>query len=247
MEKTTLSIALVSILLAITSSSWAESNFSSTHGRLETAATTSTASTLLLVTASDYCNFLNQVATQSDPDHLYNQAMGSDPTTACIVRVGAPGRWHYEVIAGQENCPINYVSHLSQASYADRLQASSSATSTFTSNFNSHIEDVSCNNDTFELEVPSTMLTLVSSSFPTSTSTSNFDSYITDVSSAAALIGLVAAPELMLRFGRSSTSAVRAAQQGSEGDRTARNLNNPNNPLHQQMEPEEIATSFSHL
>ncbi|MFI0348296.1 MAG: hypothetical protein ACH346_05960, partial [Chthoniobacterales bacterium] len=141
MKKINLSIAFVSILLAITSSSWAESNSISTHGRLETAASSSATVTSLsnanshieddsgltisAFTTTQYSDFLNQFATESDPHHLYNEAMGSDPTTACIVRVGAPGRWHYEVIAGQENCPINYVSHLSQASYADRLQASS--------------------------------------------------------------------------------------------------------------------------
>ncbi|MFI0347480.1 MAG: hypothetical protein ACH346_01725, partial [Chthoniobacterales bacterium] len=139
------------------------------------------------VTASDYCDFLNDTAV-ADPHHLYNEQMSSDPQAACIVRVGVPGRWHYEVIAGRENYPIHYVSHLLQISCAYRLQVSSSPTST--SSFDSHIEDVSCNNDSFEIEVPSTLLTLVSSSFPTSTS--NFDSYISDVSAAVGLLALVA-------------------------------------------------------
>ncbi|MFI0348654.1 MAG: hypothetical protein ACH346_07830, partial [Chthoniobacterales bacterium] len=181
------------VLIIFLSLIWIAS-LSAQSGRLETAASSSATLTstsnfnshiedVSVVTASDYCDFLNNVATESDSDHLYNEAMTSDPTTACIARVGTPGRWHYEVIAGQENCPINYVSDLARISCADRLQVSSSTTSTST--FNSHIEDVSCNNDTFEVEVPSTMLTLVSSSFPTSTSTStsNVNSYITDVSS----------------------------------------------------------------
>ncbi|MFI0348763.1 MAG: hypothetical protein ACH346_08430, partial [Chthoniobacterales bacterium] len=109
MKKISCSISSIFILLAITSRAWAETNSIPTNRRLETAASTSTASTLLLVTASDYCDFLNHVAVD-DPQHLYNEAMASDFTTACIVRVGAPGRWHYEVIAGRENCPINHVS-----------------------------------------------------------------------------------------------------------------------------------------
>ncbi|MFI0348733.1 MAG: hypothetical protein ACH346_08260, partial [Chthoniobacterales bacterium] len=108
------------------------------------------------VQASQYCDFLNYCATASDPDHLYSEAMGHDPLVACIARVGAPGRWRYEVVAGRENYPVHYVSELAQASYADRLQASSSTTSTSTSNFNSHIEDVSSNNDSFQVEAAST-------------------------------------------------------------------------------------------
>ncbi|MFI0348712.1 MAG: hypothetical protein ACH346_08145, partial [Chthoniobacterales bacterium] len=197
MKKITL-IAL-SLLLSLTSSSLMaseagrEDRLEAKDYRLQEEATSSHSSVMTsAVTATQYSDFLNQFAAGSDPNHLYNEAMGSDPTTASIVRVGEPGRWHYEVIAGRENCPICYVSHLAQANYADRLQfSSSSPSSTSTFNFNSQIEDVTCNNDTFEVEVPSTMLTLVSSSFPTSTSTSNFDSYITDVSSAAALLGLL--------------------------------------------------------
>ncbi|MFI0347580.1 MAG: hypothetical protein ACH346_02235 [Chthoniobacterales bacterium] len=175
-------------------------NFSAlfTHAHAQTSTNAQADVSIQQVTAAEYCDFLNCVA-KEDPDDLYNQAMASDPITASIVRVGAPGRWHYQVIEGRENYPIDYVSELAQASYTNRLQASSSSTST--SNFNSHIEDVSgnsciedvsSNNDSFEVEVPSTMLTLVSSSFPTSTSTSNFDSYITDVSAAVGLLGLLA-------------------------------------------------------
>ncbi|MFI0348009.1 MAG: hypothetical protein ACH346_04455, partial [Chthoniobacterales bacterium] len=50
-----------------------------------------------LVIATEYCAFLNQTAA-ADPDHLYDEAMSTDLESACIVRVGAPGRWHYEVI-----------------------------------------------------------------------------------------------------------------------------------------------------
>ncbi|MFI0347678.1 MAG: hypothetical protein ACH346_02735, partial [Chthoniobacterales bacterium] len=108
------------------------------------------------VTAANYCNFLNHRATASDPDHLYSETMGSDPLVGCITRVGAPGQWHYEVVAGRENVPITYITQINKARYSDWLEeseagrlreaddgASSSTTSTSTSNFNSHIEDVS--------------------------------------------------------------------------------------------------------
>lgn len=49
------------------------------------------------VTATEYCEFLNVVAA-TDEHHLYNQAISTDPSTACIARAGAPGWWHYEVI-----------------------------------------------------------------------------------------------------------------------------------------------------
>ncbi|MFI0348261.1 MAG: hypothetical protein ACH346_05780, partial [Chthoniobacterales bacterium] len=77
-----------------------------------------------VVTAAQYCDFLNHAATERDPGHLYNEAMTSDPTTASIARVGEPGRWYYEVIAGRENVLINYVNRQqAEASFAGRLQA----------------------------------------------------------------------------------------------------------------------------
>ncbi|MFI0348473.1 MAG: hypothetical protein ACH346_06895, partial [Chthoniobacterales bacterium] len=159
-----------------------------------------------VVTASDYSNFLNAVAV-SDSHHLYDETMESDPATASIVRVGAPGRWKYHVIAGRENFPIHYVNRLqAEASFAGRLQVIG-----YRLQEEANDDYLSCNSEPFEVEVPSTMLTLVSSSFPTSTSTSNFDSYITDVSSAAALLGILAAPELMMRLGALSARGAAAA------------------------------------
>lgn len=79
------------------------------------------------VKASNYADFLNQVATVSDPHFFYDEQMATDPEAACIVRVGAPGRWHYEVIAGRENFPVRYVNHVGKNAYSawseNRLQA----------------------------------------------------------------------------------------------------------------------------
>ncbi|MFI0347209.1 MAG: hypothetical protein ACH346_00340, partial [Chthoniobacterales bacterium] len=68
------------------------------------------------VTASDYCEFLN-VAAATDEFHLYDEKMLADPEKACIARVGTPGRWHYEVIAGRENSPIQYINRLQPIGY----------------------------------------------------------------------------------------------------------------------------------
>ncbi|MFI0347842.1 MAG: hypothetical protein ACH346_03570, partial [Chthoniobacterales bacterium] len=231
--------------------------------------------TTRVVTALDYSLFLNAVAV-TDPHHLYHEEMGSDEKSACITRVGAPGSYRYEVIVGRENFLISDISWLSKARYCNWLQASSAGilgeinhgtAVTSTSNFNSHIEDVSetgvydlssidedatddsllnrgiprnpdasyfivddeqsfpisnllspisysiaDENSGFRVAMPSAlaMLTLASSS-PASTSTSNFNSYIGDVSAAAALVGLLACPELMIRSG-----AGRAEQSAAD-------------------------------
>ncbi|MFI0348155.1 MAG: hypothetical protein ACH346_05230, partial [Chthoniobacterales bacterium] len=159
------------------------------------------------VTAANYCNFLNHRATASDPDHLYSEAMGHDPLAACIARSGAPGRWHYEVVAGRESYPIYYVSKLAQASYADRLQLSSSSpSSTSTFNFNSHIEDVSRlkeeASETGKLERINGGI----SSSATSTSTSNFNSHIEDVSSNNDSFQVEAASTMLTLASSSPTS-----------------------------------------
>ncbi|MFI0348627.1 MAG: hypothetical protein ACH346_07695, partial [Chthoniobacterales bacterium] len=52
------------------------------------------------VTASDYCDFLNQVA-KSDPSFLYDEHMSYDPYAGCIVRTGRPG--HYQYVQHVEN------------------------------------------------------------------------------------------------------------------------------------------------
>ncbi|MFI0348455.1 MAG: hypothetical protein ACH346_06805 [Chthoniobacterales bacterium] len=70
------------------------------------------------VTAAQYCDFLNQNAA-TDLSHLYDDSMATDPEAACIVRVGAPGRWHYQVIASRENFPVVYVNGINEARYCE--------------------------------------------------------------------------------------------------------------------------------
>ncbi|MFI0348386.1 MAG: hypothetical protein ACH346_06445 [Chthoniobacterales bacterium] len=157
-----------------------------------------------VVTAAQYCDFLNHVATGRDPGHLYNEAMTFDPTTASIARVGEPGRCYYEVIEGKENCPIHYVSELAQASCANRLQVSSpisylqSSISQSTSNFNSYTEDVSlaCNNNFFEIELPSAGLSLLGTlSAPDATLTS-----LPTLEEVGGVVGLLALVALCPEF-----------------------------------------------
>ena len=72
--------------------------------------------TSVVVTAASYANFLNAVAV-NDEQHLYNEAMASDPSAACIVRFRESGSFHYEVIAGRENFPVMYMTLLAQKYY----------------------------------------------------------------------------------------------------------------------------------
>lgn len=63
------------------------------------------------VTAAQYAQFLNAVATTSDPYGLYNLSMGSQSSVGCgITRSGSLGTYSYNVIPGRENFPVNYVS-----------------------------------------------------------------------------------------------------------------------------------------
>ncbi|MFI0347905.1 MAG: hypothetical protein ACH346_03905, partial [Chthoniobacterales bacterium] len=194
MKKITLTLA--SLLLSITSSSWAEIN---AVDKLPISSfTTSTSNTnahindMSMVTASDYCDFLNHAAS-SDADHLYSQAMASDPSTVSIARVGTPGRWHYQVIAGQENFPIGYVNEVDEEKYSLEQNLPTTENQQLTTSF------LKSNLSSFEVAMPpmTAMLTLASSS---PTSTSNANSYIEDVSMAAGFIGLLACPELMMRM-----------------------------------------------
>ena len=79
------------------------------------------ASTYSLITAREYCDFLNN-SPSSDSDHCYDDAMSSDPDTACILRQGKLGGYCYEAIAGRENYPVYYVSLSSEKLYYDWLQ-----------------------------------------------------------------------------------------------------------------------------
>ncbi|MFI0347945.1 MAG: hypothetical protein ACH346_04120, partial [Chthoniobacterales bacterium] len=80
------------------------------------------------VTASEYCNFLNHIAPSDaipaaeihdnvELNPVYDEHMAFDPVASCIARLGAPGRWHYEVIVGRENFPITFVSEQTALNY----------------------------------------------------------------------------------------------------------------------------------
>ena len=69
------------------------------------------------VTAAQYCQFLNAVATQSDPYGLYNSGMAGGPGSArCgISQTGNPGNYSYNTTSSgysvnNGNFPVNYVS-----------------------------------------------------------------------------------------------------------------------------------------
>lgn len=68
------------------------------------------------VTASDYCNFLNQVA-GSNAYFFYNEKMGSDPLESSIYCKQDASGYQYFVIAGRENSPINFLSSYDKQAY----------------------------------------------------------------------------------------------------------------------------------
>ncbi|MFI0348815.1 MAG: hypothetical protein ACH346_08700 [Chthoniobacterales bacterium] len=70
------------------------------------------------VTASDYVAFLNTTAV-SDPEHIYENAMETDPAVASILRSGVPGHYHYRVLAGRENLPITFVNQRAEIAYIE--------------------------------------------------------------------------------------------------------------------------------
>lgn len=73
-----------------------------------------------IITASDYCEFLNSVAT-TDLDNLYDEKMGVS-SSDLIVRGGEPGSYHYDVVHGKEKTPITFVNDLDGTQYCNWLQ-----------------------------------------------------------------------------------------------------------------------------
>ncbi|MFI0348148.1 MAG: hypothetical protein ACH346_05195, partial [Chthoniobacterales bacterium] len=158
------------------------------------------------VTAAQYCDFLNHAAIESDPDHLYNEAMASDPAAACIVRVGTSGQWHYEVIAGRENFPIGYVNEVDEEKYSLEQDLPTTKNQQPTTSF------LKSNLSAFAVDVSSLpMLTLAAAA---STSSSNVNSYIGDVG----IVALMACSVLM--SGRGATT--QAIDERTEFDSAAR-------------------------
>lgn len=62
------------------------------------------------ITAKIYADFLNSVAVIGDPHHLFDERMATDPQVAVLERtITRQGYYHYQAIAGREDCPITYV------------------------------------------------------------------------------------------------------------------------------------------
>lgn len=74
-----------------------------------------------IVTASEYCEFLNAVAVV-DAAPFYNEEMIFSSQGASILCLGKPGNYHYQVIEGRENSPMNGVNFFSEVSYCNWLQ-----------------------------------------------------------------------------------------------------------------------------
>jgi|GEM_PF-3239860 len=64
------------------------------------------------VTIGEYADFLNAVA-PADPHVLYHETMKE------VIRIGEPGDYHYEIVAGAENLPITFVTWLDAARYCN--------------------------------------------------------------------------------------------------------------------------------
>ncbi|KAB2642397.1 MAG: formylglycine-generating enzyme family protein [Verrucomicrobia bacterium] len=67
------------------------------------------------ITVSQYCDFLNAVASQNDPHHLYKKEMTEDPSIACINQTKLTKEdgtcfFYYEPFENRGRIPISYVS-----------------------------------------------------------------------------------------------------------------------------------------
>jgi len=72
------------------------------------------------IKASEYCQFLNAVASKSDPYALYNDKMTSNPNVASITRkTEADGSFTYFVKSNADQLPIAYVSWFSAARFCN--------------------------------------------------------------------------------------------------------------------------------
>ncbi|MFI0348501.1 MAG: hypothetical protein ACH346_07045, partial [Chthoniobacterales bacterium] len=147
------------------------------------------------VTASDYCDFLNQLA-KSDPSFLYDAHMSYDPYAGCIARMGRPGRYEYVVIEGRAHWPINFVNNTTKAAYisfADRLQVTGCSLKEEVASPDDWLKSNTCDVEVEIISTPTLSLALTSSS----TSTSNFD-----YAGIVSMIALAAfGHELMIRPG----------------------------------------------
>ncbi|MFI0348083.1 MAG: hypothetical protein ACH346_04845 [Chthoniobacterales bacterium] len=157
------------------------------------ASATPLAVTISVVTAAHYCDFLNAVATIDDLYHLYDEAMESDPATACIVRLGTPEQWHYEVIEGRENVPICYLDENDQKKYCDWFNNGKGELINDTENRDDSLKSSSSD---FEINIPSSpTLTLAATPiFQSLSSLSNSNSYWTDAAVAVFAVACMMTP-----------------------------------------------------
>ena len=73
------------------------------------------------VTNDQYAEFLNAVATTSDPNELYHERMTSDRRGG-IARIESDGGYSYEIKDNMGNKPVNFVSFWDAARFANWLQ-----------------------------------------------------------------------------------------------------------------------------
>ena len=85
------------------------------------------------VTVAEYVDFLNAVASQSDPHQLWQRAMGEHVITdlgqggirkdvpQCILRQGESGNWNYVPAVGWDSKPVIFVTFFSALRYANWL------------------------------------------------------------------------------------------------------------------------------
>ncbi len=73
------------------------------------------------VTAGQYAEFLNAVASSGDPYGLYSELMWTDPRGCRIERLDVAGAYSYTVDANWANRPVNYVSWGDAARFANWL------------------------------------------------------------------------------------------------------------------------------
>lgn len=71
------------------------------------------------ITVEEYCFFLNAVAVNDDFYDLYDQKMGSDPTTACIIQCKSAAGLTYFFIEGRENNLVPYLNWFRAARFCN--------------------------------------------------------------------------------------------------------------------------------
>lgn len=145
-----------------------------------------------IVTASDYGDFLNAHAV-TDKYHFYNEAISSDHDKGCILRLGTPGNYQYEVIAGRENIPVTYVPPLAQKYYEAWIKSGKQAGASPIVSLNDEAKDscLACNR--FDFSITTSVSALSSLSDGTFTHNLNVEISPTEIISGFVLAVVVGA------------------------------------------------------